>query len=282
MKTLFTRRTIIIAAVALLIAVITIVSVNLFDSGGPITIVGNALSGPFRALSSSVARTFESIYSSIYRYEDLLRRYDELMNDYNSIGRAAREADELLTEVNMLRAILGFAERHGGLVLEDARVEGWGSSNFASSFRINKGYANSEKPIARGNCVITEYGVLIGLITDISAISSTVVSVLDTTFSAGALVGDTEGSVTVKGDFSLMSEGLLLLDHFDDDHIVLPGDTIVTSGAGGILPVGLVIGEVVEVNRHSTGVGRYATVAPMRAIDLTIADVFIVISFGND
>ena len=281
MKALLTRKTIFIVSIAVLIAIITIVSVNVFDSGGPITAVANAVSRPFRFLASTIARTFESIYSSIYRYDDLQKRYDQAISDLYAIQRAHRETTELLEENNRYRALLEFQERHGGLVLEEARVETLSASNFVSSFTISKGYANTDKPIARGNSVITENGILVGKITEVNATNSTVVSVLDTTFSAGAFVGESEGSVTVKGDFALMSQGLLVIDYFDDDHIVLPGDTVTTSGAGKVFPMGLVIGEVVEVLRHSTGVGRYATVKPMRTIDITIADVYIIISFDS-
>ena len=281
MKALLTRKTIVIASIAVLIAIVTIVSVNVFDSGGPVTAIANVVSQPFRALASTIARTFERIYSSMYRYDELEKRYDQAVSDLHAIQRAHRETTELLEEINRLRTLLDFKERHGGLVLEEASVGTWSSNNFVSSFTINKGYANSDKPIARGNSVITEYGVLIGQITEVNAIQSTVVSVLDTTFSAGAFVGEGEGSVTAKGDFALKSEGLLMLDYFDDDHIVLPGDTVVTSGRGGVFPVGLVIGEVTEVIRHSTGVGRYAKVKPMRTIDVTISDVFIIISFDT-
>ena len=78
-----------------------------------------------------------------------------------------------------------------------------------------------------------------------------------------------------------MSEGMLMLDYFSDDVIVLPGDTVVTSGSGGSMPVGLVIGVVGDVHNHITGVGRYATVIPIRSIDLTIADVFIIVSYDR-
>jgi rod shape-determining protein MreC len=69
-----------------------------------------------------------------------------------------------------------------------------------------------------------------------------------------------------------------MLDHIDDDQIVLPGDTVVTSGVGEVFPAGLIVGEVIEVLRHNTGVGRYATVRPTRVID-AISEVFIITGF---
>ena len=281
MKAFLNRKTIVIAAIAVLIAITTIVSVNLFNSGGPVTGIANAVTMPVKSLVLSVARSFESIYNSIYNYESLQNSYEEALRDIATIELANRESSDLLREVNRLRNLLGFVERNAGYVTEEAEVENWGSSNWSSTFTINKGYANSVTEIARGNSVITEYGVLIGQIAEVSAYASTVISVLDTTFSAGAFVGDGEGGVTVKGDFAFMSSGQLMLDHLSEDIIVLPGDTVVTSGAGGLFPVGLVIGEVVEVNRHSSGIGRYATVRPMRAVDNSITDVYVITGFDK-
>ena len=279
MKAFFNRRTIAIASIAVLIAIVTIVSVNLFNSAGPVTGLANAVSRPVKSLVLKVARSFENIYNSIYSYQDLQNRYEEALSDIATIELANRESSELLREVNRLRNLLGFLERNQGHITEEASVENWGSSNWSSTFTINKGYANSITEIARGNSVITEYGVLIGQIAEVGATTSTVISVLDTTFSAGAFVGEGEGAVTVKGDFSLMDSGLLMLNYFNEDTIVLPGDTVVTSGVGGVFPVGLVIGEVLEVSRHSSGIGRYATVRPMRAIDDSISDVYVITRF---
>ena len=65
MKTLFTKKTIAIAACAVIIAIITLVSVNAFGTGGPVTGLANAVSRPLKTWASAIARTFENIYGSI-------------------------------------------------------------------------------------------------------------------------------------------------------------------------------------------------------------------------
>jgi len=277
MKTILTRNTIIIASIAVLVAFITIVSINVFSSTGPVTGLAIAITRPVRALASTVTRTFERIYSSIYRYDDLMADYDRVVRENSIMLRNYRESIELAQENEQLRVQLGFRERHGGYAWESATVSGWSGSNWSHSFTINRGHSNSN--IARGQAVITEYGVLIGQVTDVGAVNSTVATVLDTTFSAGAFIGeDREGKATVKGDFNLMRAGLLMIDHIDDDLIILPGDSVETSGIGSVFPSGLIIGEVLEVHRHSTGVGRYATVRPSRVMD-SISMVFIITGF---
>jgi len=276
MKTLLNRKAIIIFAVAILIAISSLVSVNVWGGNGPVTAIANAISRPLRGLASTVADVFESIYSSIYKYDNLMADYEKALMSISDLEAAYRESTQISEENARLRSLLGFRERNPGYEHVDAFVVSRSSSNWSSSFTINLGSSNSN--IQRGNGVVTEYGMLIGQVSEVGATSSTVVTVLDTTFSAGSYVGDGGGAATVKGDFTLMRNGLLMLDNIDEDLVILPGDSVVTSGVGDLLPAGLIIGEVVEVYRHDTGVGRYATVKPMRDV-ITISHVFIITGF---
>ena len=276
MKALFTRKTVIIAAVAVLIAIITFVSVNVFGVGGPVTGLANVVSRPLKTWASSIARSFESIYGSIYRYEDLKVKYEAALEKIAKLEDTSREAAHLEEELIYLRALHNFGERNSGHVYELAQIISPSSSNWSSSFTINVGYANST--IVRGNGVVTESGMLVGQVSEVGATTSVVVSILDTTFKAGASIGDGGGSATAMGEFTLMRSGLLMLDFIDDDLIILPGDSVITAGKSGVFPVGLVVGEVVEVLRHDTGVGRYATVKPMRELR-NIKHVIVITDF---
>jgi len=282
MKALINKKTIIIASIAFLIALISIVSVNVFNSAGPVTGAANVVTRPVRALASNVARTFGSIFSAIYRYDELEARNDQLLQTIAKLQQDARDAVTLSEENDRLRALLEFSERHGGYLHEPATLEGWTSDNWTHSFTINRGYTNSN--ISEGMGVATEHGMLIGQVFYVGATSSIVITVLDTRFSAAAFVGgdsgeraDADGTATVMGDFTQMRNGLLLLDHIDDDMTVITGSSVFTSGAGGVFPSGLTIGEVVRVSGHDSGIGRYASVMPMVNFD-SIHTVFVILS----
>ena len=79
MKVLFTRKTIVILSVALLISIITLVYVNLLNSGGPVTGLAQAVSRPLRSIATMIVRPFEGIYSSIYRYDALMEDYEKVL-----------------------------------------------------------------------------------------------------------------------------------------------------------------------------------------------------------
>ena len=276
MKTLLTKRTIAIASIAVLIAISTIVSTNVFGNRGPVTGLANAASRPLRALASTVAQTFESIYSSIYRYDNLMADYEDKLRELTELMADYRDAALLREENDRLRDLLDFRERHGGYESDDALVSSRSGANWSSSFTIDKGYANSN--IARGNAVVTEAGILIGQVSEVAALQSIVITILDTTFSAGAYIGDGDVNVTARGDFALMRNGLLMLDRLSENLYVRPGDSVVTSGEAGVFPAGLVVGEVVDVLRRDTGIGLYATVKPMRDVD-TISRVYFITEF---
>ena len=265
MKTFFTRKTIFISAAAVIIAIVTLVSVNAFGTSGPVTSLANVVSRPLKTWASAIARTFESIYGSIYRYDFLLKEYENAQKELQKLRETSREAEILEGEVERLHALLGLSERNPGHVYEPAQIISPNSSNWSSSFTISKGSENSD--IVPGNCVITEYGVLIGKVTDVGAITSTFISVLDTTFTASVVIGENSSPATAKGDFNLMNMGLLKLDHIAVDQPVLPGDIIITSG-GAVFPAGLVIGVVTEVFNHNTGVGQYATIRPTLPLEM--------------
>jgi rod shape-determining protein MreC len=278
MKVLLKRRSIIIASTALLVAILSIITINLFNTGGPVTGLVSAVSTPLRALSSTVARTFEGIYASIYRYDSLMENYERALRDIAAFERDAREIIELREENDMLRAMLEFRGRHAEQTGELANISEWSSANWSSSFTINRGHANSD--IEPGQAVVTEYGVVVGQVTRVEATLSTVVTVLDTTFSLSALVGEAGGTATLRGDFEYMHSGLMVLDHMEDDIVVMVGDTVVTSGIGGVFPPGMVIGEVAEMHTHITGIGSYATVSPIRDIS-TLLHVLVITEFGE-
>jgi len=283
MKALLSRRSIIIASASLLIALIAIISVSIFNTAGPVTGVANTITRPVRSLASTVARTFGDIFAAIYRYDELERRNDELLAIIARQQADFHNSEALAEENAQLRDALEFNRRHGNFTQEMASLEGWNADNWSSSFTINKGYMNSD--ITRGMGVSTEIGVLIGQVSDVGPTTSTVITVLDTTFSAAVFVGgdtneNADGTATAKGDYAYMRNGLLIVDFIDDNIILTQGSMVVTSGYGGVFPTGLTVGEVVSVYNHSSGIGRYATVRPMFDRN-TIQNVFVITGLRN-
>lgn len=279
MRAFLTRKNIVIALIAVVVAAVAIFSVGTGQGGGFLTRWMETASKPIKTAAASVARTFETIYGFMYEHEKLVAENEELKKQIADYRQDYREYTDVSEENARLRELLGFTARHSDFTYEPATITGWSASNWSSSFTISRGEANSD--IAVGDAVITETGVLIGRITEVGRTSSTAVSVIDTTFSSGALAGEPGVDGVATGDFSLMRDGKLKLDFLSEDTPVLAGDAVVTSGKSGVLPDGLVIGTVEGIMRNSAGVGMYGIIVP--AAELQEATfVYVIIDFDGN
>ncbi|MDR3209558.1 MAG: rod shape-determining protein MreC [Oscillospiraceae bacterium] len=276
MRVFFTRRNVVVLVIALLVAAVAIVSMNTRGDPGIISTGATALTSPLKRAVASIAHTFESIYGYMYEYEQVVAENEALKRQIADLRQEYREYTEVTDENKRLYELLGLTARHSDWSTDAVSINGWSSSNWASSFTISKGSGNSK--IKVGDAITTSTGVLIGRVTEVGAATSVCVSVIDTTFSAGAHVGELGATGIAVGDFALMREGNLKLTFLTDESTVMVGDAVVTSGSGGTLPNGLVIGTVTAVMRDASGISMYAVVAP--ATELRSAPyVYVVTDF---
>ncbi|NLT15742.1 MAG: rod shape-determining protein MreC [Clostridiales bacterium] len=277
MKRLFRFRVFSFFVLAVIIAAITLISVNTSGNSGFVTNILTSLSKPLRSVAASVANVFESIYGYIDDYEKLEAENAELKAQLNKLQQDYRDSSNISAENERLRKLLELSSRHPDYKQYDtATIINWSSSNWSSSFTIGKGSYNSD--IKVGDCVITEEGYLVGVVDVVETTSSTVITILDTRFSVGAYIDRTDKRYIAMGDFSLMKQELLKFGYMEGSAEIIADDTIITSGKGGILPAGLVIGTVQEVVTSSTGIDKYATIKPAADIK-SLADVYLITSF---
>lgn len=266
-------------AIAIIIATVTLISVNTKGNSGLMTNSLMTLSKPMKSAAASVAKTFESFYGYMYKYDTLKAENEKLKADLYKLKQDSQDSAEISKENDQLRALLRLSSRHPDYKQYDtAQVINWSASNWSSSFTIGKGSTNSKVKV--GDCVITETGALIGVVTDVGATSSTVITVLDTKFAYGAYIERNDERAIATGDFTLKKQGFLKLDYLEDTTEIVTGDTIITSGRGGVLPAGLVIGTVQEVVTNPTGISRYASVKPAAELK-NLASVYLITSFDN-
>jgi rod shape-determining protein MreC len=75
-----------------------------------------------------------------------------------------------------------------------------------------------------------------------------------------------------------MKHGLFKLTYLTKETQLLKGDTVETSGMGGLFPKGIVLGYVEEVKTESHGISKYAIVSP--AVNLEkVNHVLVIKSF---
>ena len=278
MNRLFSTRTKGILIAALIVAVLCGVFALVRTEAGPLSNLINGVLSPVRSAVTTIAQQIESLYNYIYRYDLIVARNADLTARLAAAEEQIRDAEAYERENERLRDLVGLVEQHEDYELVDARISAWSDSNWGSGFRIDKG---TNQGVGVGQCVITENGQVVGLISEVGLNWSTVMTILDPTSEIGAMVYGSGYMGIAQGDFELMDEGMLRMSYLSTDAIIRNGDQVLTTGSGDFYPQGLVIGIIVDVALDQAGVDKYAVIEPAAEID-TLEQVFVLISYDYE
>ena len=265
-----------IGAIVLVIALIAGLSSYLLKGkAGLVQNMTGAVKAPVQRIVSSMAEWLEGLYGYIYEYDQRQAENERLREALTEAQEEARNGKSAVEENARLRKLLDFKEKHSDMTLEPAKVISWTSSNWSSSFNISKGTSSD---IAVGDSVITEYGVLVGQVVEVGTGWATVRTVIDINTNIGAFVSENGSAGMMVGDFALMQEGSAKMTYLADGAQIFTGDTVMTSGAGGAFPQGLVIGTISSVQTEAGGQVEYGIIKP--GCDLNaLVQVYVVKEF---
>ena len=259
------------ATVAVMLSLITFFSNNTSLLANAV----NTVAAPFRSASASVAAWIEDRQRYADDYDALKEENEALKLEIARMEEQLRQAEKDSEENRTLRRLLELREQQRDLQWESARIIERDASNWASTLKLNIG---TDYGVSVGDCVITEAGYLVGLITQAGSNWCTCTTVIDTETSIGARVFRTGEVAVAQGDFTLMADGRLSLSYLPSDAALLVGDLVVTSGLGDYYPSDLVIGYVQEIKTDDDGLAQYAVLQPAAQID-ELRQVFVVVDF---
>jgi rod shape-determining protein MreC len=261
-----------IAFVALLIVSVTLMALS---SNPAIRDAQNGIGFAFRPIQSALdtfAAGIASIGTAISDIDHLrtdneaLRAENARLEAENSrLAEFGRE-NELLTGMLQLQA--GFE-----LKTAAAAVIARESSEFRRTITLDKG---TEAGIALGDVVVASGGALAGRVTAVGPQSATVVLLTD---GASTVIGQLPSAATGEVEGHLADT--LPMTQIDASATIAVGDEVVTAGielGSGVrspYPKGLVIGQVVEVERDANDVVQTAFLQP--AADLERLEYVLVI-----
>ena len=271
---------ILILVIALLLALIT--TVLSFTFGGianPFANLAGVIATPFRNGIQAVTAWGEGIYADAFEREAMAEELEWYKQRVAELETQAREGEAASRENERLRDLLDLREERPEFTWVDAKVTAHGSSNWSSNLTISKG---SSAGIQAGNCVVDQYGYLVGIVDKVGLNWSTLITVIDVDLELGGLIARTDSAAIIEGDFSLMVQGRLKLTYLPENTPLLSGDTILTSGlmSGGTAtyPSGLVVGHVEQVRSDAGGMNDYAVLLPASDLD-GVEQVFVITGF---
>lgn len=232
---------------------------------------------PIRGGVSAITRQVERYYNYIFGYEALEAENNYLEQRIMQIEDEVRSADSLQRENERLRELLHLSETHPDYKLCDAYIISWDSSSWKSAFSIGKG---TNADLAEGMVVITEYGQVVGLITDIGPNWATVTTVLDSAVEISASIASSGHTGVVQGALSDGTTGKLRMNYLPGEAVLRNNDQVVTTGSS-VYPKDLILGYIENAGFDETGVAKYALLQPAADFD-NLEQVFIVTEYTGE
>lgn len=210
---------------------------------------------PLFGLAGATQQVAGTVGNAVVPHSVLLRENETLHRENEKLRMEAMQAQETAKENARLRQLLGWQQkvpwklRLAKVVLRDP-------ANWWRTVEIDLGSHNG----MRNNLpVLTPYG-LVGRIASVSLTHAQVVLLGDPNCRVAALVENTTrdtGIINVSGPFD---GSLVTMSYLPSSSNVKPGETVVTSGLGGIFPKGIPIGKIVDAEPVDYGLYQEARV----------------------
>ena len=202
---------------------------------------------------------------------DTLKKENEELKQKNSeLEQSPRELEIIKAENETLKEYVNLKDKYADYNTIPADVINRDISNYSSTIVINVG---SDDGIKTDMTVIADSG-LVGHIISVTNHTAKVQTIVDTASAVTAKMSTTDDSIVVQG--TLESKSTLRATFIPTDAVVLEGDSIETSGIGGIYPKGIHIGTIREVINTSNITDRYALVDT--AVDFNKLNTVLVIT----
>ena len=270
MRNLFSTKVKIILVVAALLTAALAIYSGISNQSLPSVIVQGVLA-PFRAAGTTLTNTAEKYYSYMFRYEALDAANKVLEERIAQMEDVARQADSVARENERLRKLLDLKATNEDYKLVDAYIIGWSSSDWESTFTINRG---TNAGIRENLCEV------VGLVTEVGVNYAVVKTVLDSTLEISGTISTSGYNGMVKGGYTSGNDTLLQMNYLPSDSIIRNKDQVVTSGST-VYPRGLIIGSVVDAGYEETGVAKFALLDPAADIN-SLEQVFIITAYTTE
>ncbi len=234
-----------------------------------------AIVSPFQKGYTAVYNAVERFFAAGERYDDLLKENEDLRAQIAELEGQLRDVSEIMDENVSLRDLLGMKQRHESYDIINATIIGWSDTSWRSCFTVNRG---SDDGVELGDCVISHNG-LVGRVSELGAGYAEVTTLLDPSSGIGVSVVGNGVTALAKGQLEYMDSDRLLLSSIPHGSNIFAGDLLETSGLGGSIPPGLIVGRVERVSASPDGMGDYA-VAVLAEDVSALTGVYIILDFS--
>ena len=239
--------------------------------------ITGAITSPIQTGITKVGSFVGGTFSYWGRIKNVDKENAFLKEQNKKLAEENRNFKRYKDEIDKLNELLELKGDYTEYESTAATVIGKDAGNWFNVFTLNKGENHG---VEENSVVVIPEGI-VGRVCETGKNWSKVISLVDEDHSVSGTVVRTGDLVQIDGDLQLMKSGLCKMSVITENADVLIGDTIVTSGVGGIYPEGIYIGKVQSFKNNTEGTGNYAIITP--GVDFAhITDVLILLNTEDE
>ncbi len=260
--------------IGIVITIIILILIVIFSNGeSDNSFFENVASNLFMPIQNGLTYLKNKIGGNNAFFTDINNLKEEnkkLKQKNNELEQSLRELENIKTQNETLKEYLDLAEKYGEYKTIPGYVINKDISNYSKTIVINIGKKDGVK---KNMTVIGNQG-LVGHVISTTNTTAKVQTIIDTASSVSCSMSTTKDSIVCKG--TLDDKSLLKAMYIPTEANIIQGDSIETSGLGGIYPKGIHIGTVKKVTNTQNMTDRYALVET--AVDFNKLDTVLVIT----
>lgn len=195
---------------------------------------------------------------------------EELKKKNSELEQSLRELENIRSENETLKEYLNLTDKYGEYKTVPGYVINKDISNYSKTIIINIGKKDG---VDKDMIVIADEG-LVGYVLSVTDSTAKVRTIIDTASSVSCIMSSNKDSIICRG--TLDSDSELKAMYIPTDANVVQGDSIETSGLGGIYPKGVHVGNIKTIVSTQNITDRYAVVET--AVDFDKLNTVLVIT----
>lgn len=260
--------------IGIIITIIILILIVIFSNGENNTsFFENAASNLVMPIQNGLTYLKNKISGNNTFFTDinnLQQENEELKQENSELEQSLRELENIRTENETLKEYLNLTEKYGEYNTVPGYVINKDISNYSKTIVINLG---SDDGIAENMTVIADEG-LVGYVISVTDTTAKVQTIVDTASSVSCIMSSNDESIVCKG--TMEDSSTLRAMYIPTDSNIAQGESIETSGLGGIYPKGIHVGTVKKVTNTQNLTDRYAIVET--AVDFDKLNTVLVIT----
>lgn len=215
-------------------------------------------------LKNKIAKN-NSFFTSLNKLEE---ENKNLKEENSELAKKLRELEIIKSENTTLKEYLKLTEKYKSYTTVPAYIINKDTSNYTNKYIINVGKNDGVK---ENMTVIADKG-LVGHVISVTDNTAKIQTIIDASSSIGAKISTTRESILCKGS---LESNILRGNYIPTDTEIIEGDTVETSGMGGIYPKGIHIGTITKAVNTKNVLDRYIEITP--AVDFNKIETVLVI-----